>query len=124
MDFTLLPQRSALRKFWSPKLVFTGVSIMGINPSSGARPTLYALPLPCRPAPPHAGVVQCVLRASCLSCFNRAHSACMRLGDVWVQSSVGVVVGGGQRCFLVRQPLAHLSDPPVVGVVVPGVRPK
>ena len=35
MDFTLLPQRSALRKFWSPKLTFTGVSIMGVNPSNG-----------------------------------------------------------------------------------------
>ncbi len=80
MDFTLLPQRSALRKFWSPKLVFTGVSIMGINPSSGARPTL---PYPARPAPPCAGVVQCVLRASCFSCLNRAQSACTRLDDVW-----------------------------------------
>ncbi|KAK9822836.1 hypothetical protein WJX81_000491 [Elliptochloris bilobata] len=35
MDFTLLPQGSALRKFWSPKLTFTGVSIMGVNPENG-----------------------------------------------------------------------------------------
>lgn len=37
MDFTLIPQKSALRKFWSPKLTFTGTSVMGVNPANGAK---------------------------------------------------------------------------------------
>ena len=37
MDFTLIPPKSALRKFWSPKLTFTGTSVMGVNPANGAK---------------------------------------------------------------------------------------
>lgn len=37
MQFTL-NRISPLRRFWDPKLIFTGVSIMGINPENGARP--------------------------------------------------------------------------------------
>ena len=38
MQFTLT-RGTPIRSFWDPKLVFTGTSVMGINPSNGARPT-------------------------------------------------------------------------------------
>ena len=34
MKFTLT-QNTPISRFWKPKLVFTGTSIMGINPENG-----------------------------------------------------------------------------------------
>ncbi len=38
MQFTLT-RGTPISRFWDPKLIFTGTSVMGINPSNGARPT-------------------------------------------------------------------------------------
>lgn len=37
MQFTLT-RGTPISRYWDPKLVFSGVSIMGINPSNGATP--------------------------------------------------------------------------------------
>ena len=35
---------SPLRRWWDPKLVFTGVSIMGVNPETGVQDTASVYP--------------------------------------------------------------------------------
>lgn len=43
MQFTLT-RGTPISRFWDPKLVFTGTSVMGINPSNGNLPLLAPQP--------------------------------------------------------------------------------
>lgn len=43
MQFTLT-RDTPVSRYWKPKLVFTGTSIMGVNPANGARLFWHTLP--------------------------------------------------------------------------------